>query len=93
MAKARKGCLNDDCIAKEKKMRFKAENDYCPRCGQTLFYVCRRCRMQLADGASEYCIRCKNKRRDTIDDPVKALIEVMVSKAKDIKKDKDGKDA
>lgn len=79
MAKAKKGCLNDECIANEKKMRFKAENNYCPRCGQPLYYVCGRCGMKLAVGSSKYCIRCENEIRDRIDRPGKTFVRAMVS--------------
>ena len=64
MAKAVKGCMNPECVANQKKTSFSLSNDYCPKCGQKLSYVCKDCRMELDDDTRRYCVRCENIRRD-----------------------------
>ena len=68
MAKALKGCVNEGCIAKQKKIYFKDSDVYCPKCGQPLFYVCKRCGMKLPDKTRKYCIRCENEMKDEHDE-------------------------
>lgn len=77
MAKAIKGCMNSECIANQKRMNFSLSNDYCPKCGQKLSYVCKDCRMELDDDTKRYCIRCMNKRRDKREQPIKVFMEVI----------------
>lgn len=68
MAKALKGCVNEECIAKQKKMYFKESDTYCPKCGQPLCYVCKRCGMKLPDNTRKHCIRCENEMKDERDE-------------------------
>lgn len=74
MAKALKGCINEECIAKQKKMYFKDSDTFCPKCGQPLCYVCKRCGMKLPDNTRKYCIRCENEMRDERDEWGKTII-------------------
>lgn len=74
MAKALKGCVNEECIAKQKKMYFKDSDTFCPKCGQPLCYVCKRCGMKLPDNTRKYCIRCENEMRDERDEWGKTII-------------------
>lgn len=68
MAKALKGCVNEECMAKQKKIYFKDSDIYCPKCGQPLCYVCKRCGMKLPDNTRKYCIRCENEMKDERDE-------------------------
>lgn len=84
MAKALKGCINENCIAYEKKMHFKDSDMFCPKCGQPLYYVCKRCGMQLPDDTRKYCIRCENEIKDQRDEWGKTFLNGIgqgVSKA------------
>lgn len=84
MGKALKGCVNEKCIAYKKKMHFKDSDAFCPKCGQPLYYVCKRCGMQLPDDTRKYCIRCENEIKDQRDEWGKTLINGVgqgVSKA------------
>lgn len=74
MAKALKGCVNEECIAKQKKMYFKDSDTFCPKCGKPLCYVCKRCGMKLPDNTRKYCIRCENEMRDERDEWGKTII-------------------
>ena len=64
MAKAVKGCMNQECIANQKKINFSLDYDHCPKCGQKLSYVCKDCRMELDDDTRRYCLRCESRRKD-----------------------------
>ena len=84
MGKALKGCVNEKCIAYKKKMHFKDSDAFCPKCGQPLYHVCKRCGMQLPDDTRKYCIRCENEIKDQRDEWGKTLINGVgqgVSKA------------
>lgn len=74
MAKALKGCINDECIAKQKRMYFKESDMYCPKCGKPLCYVCKRCGMKLPDNSRRYCIRCENEMKDERDEWGKTIM-------------------
>lgn len=74
MARALKGCVNEECIAKQKKMYFKDSDIYCPKCGQPLCYVCKRCGMKLPDNTRKYCIRCENEMKDERDEWGKTIM-------------------
>lgn len=54
-----KGCLQEDCV--KKKIVYKMDENFCTRCGQGLYYVCRKCKATVIDehGESVLCIRCQ----------------------------------
>lgn len=58
------GCVNETCETFKKKVRFKAGDAYCPKCGSPLFHVCKRCHMVLADPKKKLCIRCEAAAAD-----------------------------
>lgn len=60
--KKNKGCTNADCIACEKKTHFREDDNFCPKCGNELFYVCQGCHMKFEDNSKEYCIYCERER-------------------------------
>lgn len=62
-----KGCINEACISNQKKITFKEVENYCSKCGDKLFYVCRECYTQLPDDADKYCERCIAKKQDRKD--------------------------
>ena len=66
----------------QKKMHFKENDLFCPKCGQPLYYVCKRCGMQLPDNTRRYCLRCENELKDKKDEPGKTIIEAVVIGAK-----------
>ena len=59
--KAFKGCTNTDCI-EYKKTHYKKDDQYCPKCGKPLSFVCAECWKPLEDGSEKYCISCKAKK-------------------------------
>lgn len=70
MAKGQKGCVNQSCetwAGGEKKKFYNDIYDFCPKCGQPLKYVCKRCGMELPDGSKKYCERCENEIKDERD--------------------------
>ena len=61
-----KGCVNEDCVACRKKTHFKKTDDFCPKCGKPLFFVCADCHTQLP-GDKKYCIVCVAEQKDKRD--------------------------
>ncbi len=53
-----KGCVNEGCIAREKKIKFKKNNEICSECGEKLGFVCPKCYTVLDNSPEKYCIRC-----------------------------------
>ena len=82
MAKAIKGCTNINCQSFTKKIEYKDNNDFCPKCGQPLHYVCKDCWMELPDGTQKYCVRCAGIRKDKRDEWVKSTGEAILKGAK-----------
>ncbi|MBW7571627.1 hypothetical protein [Caproiciproducens faecalis] len=62
-----KGCINENCIARQKKTCYKKTDEFCSKCGNKLSYVCADCFKQLPDDSQKYCITCAAKRKDTKD--------------------------
>jgi hypothetical protein len=56
-----KGCINPECIAKRKKLTYAADDYYCSKCGEPIFYVCRWCRKPLEEGDGAFCADCQAK--------------------------------
>lgn len=83
--KAIKGCLNEDCIAFQKRINFKANDKFCSKCGQPLFFVCKDCRMKLDNGTKKYCIRCENKHKDDSEQLGKVVLKKIGAGAKVVK--------
>ena len=85
-----KGCINETCIANQKKFTFKEVDDYCSKCGNTLYYVCKKCHTQLPDDSEKYCMRClaeKQDRKDsalTIASGLVLTLGLVVSKGKKV---------
>lgn len=67
-----KGCINKACVANQKKITFNESDDYCTKCGNKLYYVCRECYTQLPDDSEKYCVRCLAEKHDRKDHTLKA---------------------
>ena len=67
-----KGCVNQNCSAKQKKIKFKESDLYCTKCGQELTFVCFKCYTVLQKNDGRYCIRCSDRKKDNKDKVVKA---------------------
>lgn len=66
-----KGCINQDCSAKQKKTKYKETETICPECGQELSFVCPKCFTALQENDGKYCIRCAEGKKDTRDKVLK----------------------
>ena len=45
----KKGCPNEACERHQKKIMLKATEEYCPKCGSKLIYVCAKCFREIVD--------------------------------------------
>ena len=89
-----KGCVNEKCIAHKEKITYKESDDYCSKCGEKLFLVCKKCYKVLENSSEKYCVRCLADKEDREDKAKKvvgsiggALLTVggiIISKGKDI---------
>lgn len=79
-----KGCLQDDCIAKKKKIVYRLDDNFCSKCGKSLYTICKKCKKTVIeeDAPSALCIRCqaevddkRQKRKETGE----AVVGVAVS--------------
>ncbi|MFR7984128.1 MAG: hypothetical protein ACLU9N_01060 [Clostridia bacterium] len=77
MAKDRrvKGCPNETCSMHNEKKKQPAENEYCPKCGSRLIFVCEKCFAEIEDidYSHKKCKRCeveaiekKEKTKDAV---------------------------
>ena len=66
--KRTKGCPNETC-ATYKKIKYKANDNFCNKCGAELVFVCPKCFKALADLGPEhvYCESCQASKQDKID--------------------------
>lgn len=85
MARAIKGCMNEGCIAHKKKLNYSATDDFCPKCGNPLSFVCKDCRMEL-DGSCSICERCAARRKDKREQLGKEVAAKMAKGAKAVGK-------
>lgn len=81
-----KGCLQDDCIALKKKIVYRMDDNFCSKCGKSLYIVCKRCRKTVIEEKAEsaLCMRCqaevedkKQKRKDNAKKAGDAAIGVV----------------
>jgi hypothetical protein len=73
-----KGCVNEKCIAHEKKVLYEENEEYCSKCGVKLDYVCKtkKCYTFLEKSDGKYCIKCQAKKEDRKDEAKKAVFKV-----------------
>ena len=75
--KQAKGCGNDSCVANKKKITYKEDDKFCPKCGLDLVVVCKKCRIPLPVGTTDaYCVRCEADREDRKDKAVDTVKKV-----------------
>lgn len=65
--KAVRGCVNGNCVARKNRIHYKSTDDYCPKCGRPLSFVCRDCFKQMPDDTQQYCVECAAKHKDRQD--------------------------
>ena len=55
-----KGCSNPECVNHIKKIKMKAEDEYCPKCGTELVFVCKKCFSEIQDIDEDHriCTHC-----------------------------------
>lgn len=56
-----KGCPNEKCVMHIDKKTLNADNDFCPKCGTKLIYVCAKCFTEIEDIGETHrkCKRCE----------------------------------
>lgn len=69
-----KGCSNESCQARQKRITYKESEAFCSRCGTPLIHVCKECYTQLPDGGEKYCVRCRAKHEDGKDKRNKIVV-------------------
>ncbi len=64
--KRKKGCPNEKCEMHKKKKFQSLENDYCPKCGTKLVFVCTKCFRQIEDIDYKHriCNLCEAKEEE-----------------------------
>lgn len=67
-----KGCVNQNCSAKQKKIKYKEADLYCTKCGQELTFVCPKCYTVLQKDDGKYCVRCSEGKKDKKEKAAKA---------------------
>lgn len=74
MAKQIKGCINSECIANKKKMKYKNSDSFCTKCGNGLVSVCKKCYVPLpSDYKKTVCDRCLAAKSDKKDKQIKRV--------------------
>ncbi len=74
----KKGCPNPDCDCNKRKVKYNPDNEFCPKCGFKLVYVCVKCYKEIEDRGPEHriCDLCeaeKAERNEVAVDKVKAV--------------------
>lgn len=59
-----KGCVDEKCIARQKKIFYKESDEFCSKCGKKLTFVCKKCYTVLEDSKEKYCIRHLEERTE-----------------------------
>ena len=75
-----KGCSNPECENHIKKVKLKATDEFCPKCGEPLVFVCKKCFSEIQDLGAEHtkCTHCMEEAQ--------AKKEQTIDKAKDMAK-------
>ena len=61
----KKGCPNEECERHQKKIKMKATDEFCPKCGTRLVYVCSKCFTEIEniDPKHKICKLCEAKEQ------------------------------
>lgn len=64
--KRAKGCPTENCVMHTEKVKQSADNDFCPKCGAKLVYVCQKCFRQIedVDPKHQICELCEAKAEE-----------------------------
>ena len=62
--KAKKGCINSECVMCKKKEHSHKDDLFCPKCGNSLSFVCEKCHTVLEDGTTKLCVSCQAKKKE-----------------------------
>lgn len=64
-----KECTNEKCSAYRVKKTYKESDDYCIKCGNMLYHVCKgkKCHTSLRHATEKYCLECAEIRQNRID--------------------------
>ncbi len=56
-----KGCPNEKCVMHLDKKKLDSDNEFCPKCGTKLIYVCARCFTEIEDLGTSHrkCRHCE----------------------------------
>ena len=62
----KKGCPNEECERHQKKIKMKATDEFCPKCGTRLVYVCSKCFTEIEDIDPKHkiCKLCEAKEQE-----------------------------
>lgn len=72
MGKQVKGCVTKGCISNKKKIKYKYDDNFCLKCGESLVPVCKKCYVPLpANYYKKICERCIAEKEDKKDRNVK----------------------
>lgn len=74
----KKGCPNESCERHQKKIMLNATEEYCPKCGTKLIYVCSKCFREIEDIDPKHriCSLCEaegQEKKDAAADKVKKV--------------------
>lgn len=60
-----KGCPNEHCEA-FRKIKYKASENFCSKCGASLVYICAKCGNKIEDFGPDYriCAHCEAEKAD-----------------------------
>lgn len=61
-----KGCSNPECVNHIKRIKMKPDDEYCPKCGSELVFVCKKCFSEIQDIDEDHrvCIHCIEEARE-----------------------------
>lgn len=62
----KKGCPNEACERNKKKIKLSATEEFCPKCGSKLVYVCTKCFKEIEDIDTKHkvCRLCEAQAAD-----------------------------
>ena len=62
----KKGCPNEECERHQNKVKLKATEEFCPKCGTPLIFVCAKCFREIEDIDPKHriCKLCEAKQEE-----------------------------